>query len=434
MGGRNQPQLQHLPINALKPYGNRARRHSRGKLEKLKRSIRRYGPIGPIVVDDENVIINGHAFWEAQRELGYEEVAVIVVQNRDPAELKALRLMLNRIVDQAKWDKSALRSEFQELLEVSFELDLTGFDTIEIEHILELDPKHAEKLQADVVPVLETYPITQPGDIWICGRHRIGCGDPRDEQFARSVCGTHAAMAFIDNSQGCEFLNIDDASSDSSKELREASAGATLKFLTESLRLARALCAPEALIYVCTIGQHIADLLAAGKVANSSLLDVCVWVKSEPEPGLFYQSQHELVCVFGSDLRESVLERRRNRAEKRSNVWAYDIGMSARATEIIAGSVARSKPVALVADAIRDATRHGALVLDTLLGTGATLMAAEETGRVCAGIDANPRYVDIAVRRWQAEAKRCAIHAERGSTFDAGRPKIDLQAGEPDRG
>jgi ParB-like chromosome segregation protein Spo0J len=188
----NRPELKHLSIDSVHPYKNHARRHPKSQLEKLKALIRHFGQAVPIIVDEQNVIVDGHAIWQAQRELNADEVMVVTMVGRNPTDVRALRLALNRIAEETAWNKDALRSEIREFVSLSFDLDLTGFGAIEIDHILEIDLPQVSQA-ADVTPALQQTAVSAPGDTWLCGRHRIGCGDPCDELFAGKICGTEAA-------------------------------------------------------------------------------------------------------------------------------------------------------------------------------------------------------------------------------------------------
>jgi len=421
---RNGPELKYVSIDGVHPFKNHPRRHKASQLEKLTALIRHFGQVVPIIVDDQNIIVDGHAIWQAQRELGADEVLVVTMVGRSPTDIRTLRLALNRVAEETVWNKGALQSELRELVNLSFDLDLTGFDAIEIDHILEIDLPQVSQA-ADVTPALQQTAVSAPGDTWLCGRHRIGCGDPCDELFAGKICGTEAAMAFVDPFDHAPIG--DSVISKARIQQRDAVLFGRnpemqfVDFLARSLTGLKALCATDALIYACADWRHIADLLAAGRTCELPLTDLCVWGKTEASPGTLYRNQHELLCIFAA----SASERADNvtltcRGRKRSNLWTYR-APSSLASEIDEPPIAprsSAKPVKLVADAIRDATKRGAVILDTFLGSGTTLIAAQETGRICVGIEHDPRYVDLAIRRWQRATQQHAVHAERGETFD----------------
>jgi len=351
---------------------------------------------------------------------------VVTMVGRDQADLRALRLALNRIAEEAVWNKDALQSELRELVNLRFDLALTGFDAIEIDHILEIDlPLLGEA--TDVIPALQQTAVSVPGDIWLCGRHRVGCGDARDAVFARQVCGSSAAMAFVDPVGDAPLGDF--ASRKGEAQQQDAIHGGLecnvetqfTDFLMQSLTGLKAVCTPHALIYACTDWPHIADLLATAKVCDLPLMDLCVWGKTEASDGSLYRSQHELICILRASAgkhAEKVELARHGR--NRSNLWTYRaVNSAASEGQELAGAPARApKPVTLVADAIRDATKRGAVVIDPFLGSGTTVIAAEETGRTCAGIEFDPHYLDLAIRRWQTATQQQAVHAERDETFD----------------
>jgi hypothetical protein len=430
----NRPELKHLSIDSVHPYKNHARRHPKSQLEKLKPLIRHFGQVVPIIVDEHNVIVDGHAIWQAQRELDADDVIVVTMVGRNPTDLRALRLALNRVAEDGVWNKDALRSEMRELVSLSFDLDLTGFDAIEIDHILEINLPEVSQA-TDVTPVLQQTAVSVPEDIWLCGRHRIGCGDPRDEKFAGKICGTRAGMAFVDP---FDHAPIEGSATGKAPTQQQGAMlfgcdieRALVDFLVHSLTGLKRLCATDALVYACTDWRHLADLLAAGRACELPLKDLCVWGKTEASPGTLYRSQHELVCIFAAsagDRADNVALTRHG--QKRSNLWTYRTpnSLASESDEPPTVSGGGAKPVTLVADAIRDATKRGAVVLDTFLGSGTTLIAAQETGRVCVGIERDPRYVDLAIRRWQHATQQAALHAERGETFDdCGRHVIGVR-------
>jgi DNA modification methylase len=210
----------------------------------------------------------------------------------------------------------------------------------------------------------------------------------------------------------------------------ELSSQEFFKFLSKSLDVLRASCSQHALIYAFMDFRHVLELLAAGRALNLPLVNLCVWVKNNGGMGALYRSRHELICVF-----KAGAEAHRNNVElgrfgrNRSNVWDYP-GMTAfgRERDELLSQHPTVKPVALVADAIRDVTRRGDLVLDPFLGSGSTLIAAEETGRACAGVELDPRYIDVAIRRWQKATGRDAVHVGTGRNYDdlANRAELDL--------
>jgi DNA modification methylase len=440
---RNSTDWQFFAIDQIKPYPAHARTHNKRQIEKLKKLIRHFGQVVPIVVDRDGIIIDGHAVWTAVRELGSGEIAAVVVANRADPEIKALRLALNRIPRDAAWDDERLREELEELATLSFDLDLTGFDAVEIDHLLEVDvPKLNVADDEDQIPSPQTPAISAAGDIWTCGRHHVGCGDARDQAFIEKVSGgLHGSMCFVDPPYNVPIAGF--VSGKGRVQHREFVQGVGelnsdqfTAFLAESLTVLQQSASDRALIYACMDWRHIFELLGAGRQSGLELINLCVWAKTNAGMGSLYRSQHELICVFkagpANHTNNVELGRHgRNRANLRTYRGLNSFG--ADRDELLA-SHPTVKPVLMIADAIRDVTRRGEVVLDTFMGSGSTVMAAEETGRVGVGVDLDPLYVDVAVRRWQARTRRDALHAETGETFDDRAKRLASQSREEQHG
>jgi DNA modification methylase len=432
-----EPQL--LPIDTVKPYARHARRHSKAKIGKLKKLLGQFGQVAPILVDGDNVIISGHALHTAMRELGAGEIAAISIVGRSESEIKALRLALNRLPLEAAWDDNNLGAELQELVELSFDLDLTGFDPPEIDRLLDLDlPKNNIAEDDAEIPPIGKLAISAKGDIWGCGRHCLGCGDALDQGFLDKIRGSaQADVCFIDPPYNVPIVGF--ASGKGRTKHREfvqaageMSSAQFTAFLTGSLKVLRAVSTQRALIYVCMDWRHLFELIGAGRDCGLKLLNLCVWAKTNAGMGSLYRNQHELICVFkaGSDAHENNVELGRH-GRNRSNLWTYR-GFNAfgHDRDDLLASHLTVKPVSMIADALRDVTKRGGIVIDSFTGSGSTLMAAEETGRICFGTEIDPLYVDVAIRRWQARTARDAVHAVTGELFSD--RVLRMAAGEKD--
>ena len=417
--------IDYLPIDAVRPYGNAVRIHNRTKYRKLRKSIERFGQLVPIIVDPEHVIVDGHAVHAVMRELGAEQIAVVVASGRSEPEIRALRLALNRIPQDAKWNDEHLRLEFSALMELSFDLELTGFEVAEIDSILEIDAPQANILEdPDDIPAPSKNPATEPGDIWICGPHRVACGDALDQSAAESLLeGQRPTMAFCDP----PYLKVDgfvsglgqvrhreflQGSGEMSPEQFQA-------FLSGTLEALRNTVSDGAVIYVCIDWRHLFDLALAARNSRLAMINLCVWAKTNAGMGSLYRSQHELIAVFqaGAALHSNNVDLGRY-GRHRSNLWTYrGLNSFGVGRDDLLAAQPTIKPVAMIADAIRDVTRRKDAVLDLFLGFGSTLIAAEETGRRCFGMELDPGYVDVAVRRWQQHTGRDAVHAGTGAIF-----------------
>jgi hypothetical protein len=372
----NSPEWQWIPTNAVKPYPHHARNHKKQALEKVTKSIAHYGQLVPIIVDPNKEIIDGHIVWQAMRKLGSEVIAVVVVNGRSDPEVKALRLALNRIPSDAAWDNDRVREELQELVSLSFDLEFTGFDAIEINHLLEVDlPKLNLIEDGEPIPPPAGAAITANADIWICGHHRIGCGDAQDGSFVEQVVAAdQVRMCFVDPP-----YNRPTQSRAPARGARAVPLGNSVAWLTNSLGVLQRVTADGVIIYACMDWRHAYELLDAGRQCNLRLLDLCVWAKTTAGTGSLYRDQHELICVFGvGRTGQTNTVELSCRGRNRTNLWTYrDLSVLGADRRELPTSHPTAKPLRMIADAMRDATKRGDPVLDTFVGSGSTLMAAE---------------------------------------------------------
>lgn len=440
---RNSNEWQSLPIDSVVPYGRQLRQHDRRKINKLKKLIGRFGQVAPIIVDANNIIIDGHAVWQALRELGSGDIAVITVVGRSDPEIKALRLALNRLSEEAAWNNAELRTEFEDLISLSFDLELTAFDTAEVDFILDLDlPKANVVEDEEQIPAVQEQAVSTLGDIWICGDHRLGCGNAHDGDFvARVRGGITADTCFIDPPYNVPIAGF--VSGKGRNQHREFVQGTGemspdefTAFLAAALKVLQTSSSPRALIYACMDWRHIHELTSAGLLCNLPLYNLCVWAKSNAGMGSLYRSQHELICVFkaGTETPTNNVELGRH-GRNRSNLWTYRgfNSFGSDRDELLAAHPT-VKPIAMIADALRDVTKRGGTVLDTFMGSGTTLIAAEETARRCFGTELDPLYVDVAVRRWQLHTRRDAVHAATGELFCERAERLAANASEVSHG
>jgi DNA modification methylase len=421
------PQIVHIPVEDAVPYARNARTHSPAQIRQVANSIRAFGFINPIVIDQEGTIIAGHGRVLAAKELGLATVPAIRVEHLSEAELRAYRLADNKIPENAGWSTELLRIELEYLTQVDldFDVDLTGFSTPEIDILL--GPAEDEAVaEAPPPPLpLPDETITRPGDLWQLGPHRIISGDCRDASLIdRLMAGGSAGMVITDPPYNVPIeghvCGLGKTKHDEfGMASGEMSPEAFTDFLTTSLgQLARA--SREGAVHFTFIDwRHLPELLAAGRSVYDSLLNLCVWAKTNGGMGSLYRSQHELVFVFrkGSDSHINNVQLGKH-GRYRTNVWNYP-GVNAFGTERDEALAMHPtvKPVRLVADAIMDVSKRGDIVLDGFLGSGTTILAAEQTGRVGYGVELDPRYVDVALRRWIEATGELPVHVETGRSF-----------------
>lgn len=325
-------------------------------------------------------------------------------------------------------NKAQLKLEFSELIELSYNLELTGFDAPEIDALLELDVPAANTLEdADRIPDLQERAVSQPGDIFdLGGRHWQVVGNGCDPSIIDRVCiGRMADVCIADppwNIPVHEFFSARRRNRHQKfvQGAGELSDTEYFSFLRDSLECLKASSSQRALIYCFIDPGHILEATAAARLIGLSLVTICVWVKSNAGYGGLYRTRHELCCVFkvgNQPYRNNVQLGRFGR--NRSNVWTH-AGLSSfgKGRNDLLNAHPTPKPVTLIADILRDVTARGDVVLDPFSGSGTSIMAAEETGRRCCAVELDPRYVDVAIRRWQRATGEDAVHAVTGERFD----------------
>lgn len=431
MNHKNSLEIVYLKATAIKPSPHTARQHSAAQRRKLKNILRQFGQVVPLPLDaTTDTLIDGHAVFDTLVELGHEEIAVVQLENRSEPEIRALRLALNRVAQDAVWDDAKLRGEFEYLISVGFDLDLSGFDTVEIDMALSIDAPTANIVEEEALNDLSPAAgpsAAKPGDVFRLGDHLIGCGDARDATFIHDLVGAKTvACLFSDPPYN---VKIDGFVSGLGKTRhREFSMGVGemsreqfVAFLSATVAAIKPVLADGAILYLCMDWRHGNELCEAVAQNGPEQKNLCVWVKSNAGMGSFYRSQHELIYVF----KHGEAPHQNNfglgaGGRTRSNVWQYrGVNAFGKDRMNLLAVHPTVKPVAMIADALRDVTRRGDVVLDVFLGSGSTLIAAEETGRICFGVELDPLYVDAAIRRWQKRTGKDAVHAVSGETFDA---------------
>ena len=433
-----------LPTTDLVPYTLNARAHSQQQIDKLAESIKQFGYIVPALVDKNGVLISGHGRVLAAKQVGLQTIPTICIEHLTEAEIRVFRIADNRIAELATWNEEVLAIEFQGLMEICPELDLTvtGYDPPKIDLIIQSSSSDDDR--ADDVPEIDdTKPtVTDIGDLWILGNHIILCGDARDHGAYLQLLGEDIApMAITDppfnvpinghaGGRGSikhpEFsMASGEMTPDEFREFLHAFLVPLIQFTTNG-----------SLHYLFMDWRHLRDLLDVCDGLYGELKNICVWDKGQGGMGSFYRSQHELIAVFknGTGKHVNNIELGRH-GRNRTNVWSYpgvtSIQGGRREDLKLHPTV---KPVALIADAILDGSHRGDLVLDPFAGSGTIILAAENTGRRARTIEIEPRYVDVTIRRWQDQTGQDAIHAATGMTFaktEAQRTDDDAVMGVP---
>ena len=437
---RNDPvpqlEVEYRHPDKLTPAERRLRKVEQDHVAEVARSIERLGFVEPVLITGNGGIVDGHVRVSAARELGLGSLPCIQVDHLSEEEVRLLRISLNKLQEKGTWDADALRLEFEALYELEIPVEVTGFETPELDVIMtreaddgtegdavEPDPELNEVPESDP----EAPPVSQDGDIWQLGEHRIACADTRDEEIMWDLVDNEdVRMVFTDppynvpvNGHVCGKGAIQHE--EFAMASGEMSPAEFAEFLHHSLAPAINQLVPGGLAYVFMDWRHNGEMLAAAQRLDLEQINLCVWDKGRGGMGSLYRSQHELVFVLCNGEAPSVNNVGLGKhGRNRTTLWRYPgitgLDPERRAELAMHPTV---KPVELVADAIRDASHQGEIVLDPFLGSGTTVIAAEITRRRAYGVEYEPRYVDTAVRRWEAYTGKEAKLVGTGETFAA---------------
>jgi DNA modification methylase len=425
----------------LDPYPRNARVHSKKQVRQIANSIKRFGFTNPVLVDDKDMILAGHGRLAAAKVLGMKEIPTIRLSHLNVEERRAYVLADNKLAQNADWDTELLALELGELAELSFDLELTGFSNCEIDIILDDAAQATPETSiddADKVPEPSDLIVSKPGDLWRLGRHRLLCGDAlQSDSFERVMEGRQANIIFTDppynvpiDGHVCGLGKV--RHREFAMASGEMSRDQFTAFLASALTHASDHARDGAIAYVCMDWRHIGEVLEAGAAAFDELKNLCVWNKSNGGMGAFYRSKHELVFVFKKGSAPHVNNFGLGEGGRyRTNVWDYpgisSIGATRSQDLAMHPTV---KPVALIADALKDCSRRGDTLLDPFGGSGSTLIAAQTTGRVARLIEIDPAYCDTIIRRFTSLTGKQAIHDQSDATFEAIEQNLGVEGAE----
>lgn len=420
------PQVSERRLSDLKASVRNARTHSKKQIHLIAESIKEFSFTTPILVTTDGEIVAGHGRYEAAKLLGMETVPVILIDHLGPQQIRALRIADNRLAELSGWDDAILKLELGELIELDFEVEITGFETAQIDVFLDVgSPVAAKTDPADALPALQDVAVTLRGDLWLLGEHRILCGDARERgDYQMLMGGELAQMVFVDPPYNVKMDgHAVGKGRIKHREFAMASGEMNKLEFTSFLHAVFAEIAEAsqdgALIYSCIDGPHLHEMLNAGYGVFDELKAVITWAKANAGLGSLYRSQTELITLWkrGKAPHINNIELGKH-GRYRTTLWSY-AGVNGfrkgRMAEL--ASHPTVKPCAMVMDAIKDCSKPKGIILDSFSGSGTTLIAAAKTKRRGYVMELDPLYVDGAIRRWETLFKDEARHAETGLTF-----------------
>ena len=405
--------IEYVDAKAITPYARNSRTHSDEQIAQVAASIKEFGWTNPILIDENNVIIAGHGRLMAAQRLGFELVPTIKLENLTEAQKRAYVIADNKLALNAGWDADMLAVEIEELLDQGFDLDLTGFDGDEIDKILgDANKVESGNTDDDDVPETLEFAVSEIGDVFVMGRHRIVCGDSTDMSVIdKLMVADRADFIFTDPPWNVNYgaqknhpswkprTILNDHMDDSS--WRDFCTG-----IATSLFAASKAGAP---LYCVMSAQEWPVIDDALRTAGFHWSSTIIWAKdtlvlSRKD----YHTQYEPIW-YGWNAAGSRLVAVEDR--KQSDVWNMDRPSRSDLHPT-------TKPVELIERAIENSAVAGGIVLDLFGGSGSTLIAAEKTGRKARLAELDPKYVDVIVRRWQEFTGQDAVHEESGKTFN----------------
>jgi DNA modification methylase len=417
-----------LDIDAIHLKPRNAKKHPEYQIARLAEVIEELGFNSPIAVDERGTILAGEARYLAARRIGLPHLPVVRLKHLSAAQKRAFAIADNRLADLGEFDPQVLSEElsflFSESEEITFDPRIIGFDTAEADQImLGEDDAGEESDPADRIPLPAETAVTAAGDIWICGKHKLCCGDATSLNTYRSLLPDEVAnIVFIDppfNVPNAGHVTDREGVREFAMAHGEMSPKEFTGFLSAALTRLRETMTAGAVIYICMDWRHLDELSAAARPLFGAMKNLVIWVKKNAGMGSFYRSQHELIAVYATPGKVINNFGLGAKGRHRTNVWKYaGLNSFGRGRDESLAMHPTVKPVAMVADALRDCSKRNDIVLDAFSGSGTTMIAAEKTGRRARLIEIDPLYCDVIVKRWQEFAGDTALLAETGETFD----------------
>ena len=411
--------IEMIAVGKLVPWAKNARTHSKKQIRQIADSIKAFGFTNPVLTDNDNTILAGHGRVEAAKLLEMDQVPCLRLKHMTPAQKRAYVLADNKLALNAGWDEGILAKELEVLLSIDldFDVQLTGFSIAEIDMVIDTaNPEEPNDPDDDILPAC-IGELTQcyAGDIWQLGPHKLICGDALDKKVVSALMGDKLArMVFTDPPYNIvidgNVSNIGGTGSIKHREFAMASGEMSSAEFTAFLKCSfENLCAYAhggSIHFICMDWRHLPEIIEAGNDVYSELKNMIVWVKDNGGMGSFYRSRHELIFAFkhGTETHTNTFDLGQH-GRYRTNVWEYK-GMNSRQTGRLEELALHPtvKPVQMIADAIKDVSGRGDIVLDLFGGSGSTMIAAHKTGRRAYLAEIDPIYCATIIKRWETFA------------------------------
>lgn len=429
--------LEIISVGKLKPYKNNSRTHSDEQIEQIIASIKEFGFTNPVLIDKNNTIIAGHGRVVAATKMGLQEVPCLRLDGLTKEQIKAYVIADNKLAENAGWDKELLRLEISELKLSGYNMDLLGFDRSEVTDMIKYIDHNPGEKDPDEVPDLPSDPIAKPGNLWQLGNHRLFCGDSTRKESALALLGSGKAdLVFTDPPYNVDYKGGSKAKLSIKND--KLSPEQFYRLLFDAFKVAASVVEPGSPIYVCYAAMETINfsnaLINAGWLVKSSL----VWVKNHFQMGRQdYHWRHEPFLYgwkaggahkwHGNRKQSTVMEEMPGLVitevddgikldfsdgirSVQLQVPSYDVLSAVDAFDTTIWKIDKPtrnaehptmKPVELPRRAIENSTKNGGIVFDQFLGSGTTMIACEMIGRVCYGIELDPVYCDVIVKRWE---------------------------------
>lgn len=422
-------QVERWPIDRLLPRVNNPRTHSREQVAKIAASMREFGWTNPVLVDGDDGILAGHARVLAARKLGMTEVPVIVLKHLSEEQRRALVIADNQLaISGAGWDEEKLREELAALHNADYDLDLIGFDDIELQRLLEAQERSLGLTDEDAVPEVQAEPISRIGDLWLLGTHRLICGDCTNRDVVANLLGkAKPTLLVTDPPYGIELdsewrdrAGLNGCGPAEPSYMKKRTEGHTQTTISGDTRAdwseAYELVPSLRVAYVWHASRFTREVLNGLERIGFLYPQQIIWNKGRVVlTRTLYWFQHE-PCWF---VRKKSAPWYGKPGSENSTIWD-----SASPKFIMGGSDEEKfdhptqKPVELMRKPIRNHTVPGEIVYEPFCGSGTTLIAAEQTGRICYAVELDSKYVDVIIRRWQSFTGKKATLDGDGRTFN----------------